>query len=139
MKTIVCNTKFDITPTGVLGQYKENREIVNHSDQTPINNLASWTRARNQQRNWETLTQIISLRCLPENITQPICTQNAWSFSFEVESLSAISDQPDDLYYLMHDANGVPMILGLDEDAGLGPAIETRPKDCNTWFRLQTP
>ena len=139
MKTIVCNTKFDITPTGVLGQYKENRETVNHSDQTPINNLASWTRARNQQRNWETLTQIISLRCLPENITQPSRDQNVWSFSFEVESLSAISDQPDDLYYLMHDANGVPMILGLDEDAGLSSAIETQPKDCNTWFRLQTP
>lgn len=139
MKTIVCNTKFDITPTGVLGQYKENREIVNHSDQTPINNLATWTRARNQQRNWETLTQIISLRCLPENITQPVRKQNAWSFTFEVESLSAISAQPDDLYYLMHDATGVPMILGLDEDAGISSAIETRLEDCNTWFQLQTP
>ena len=139
MKTIVCNTKFDITPTGVLGQYKENRETVNHSDQTPINNLATWTRARNQQRNWETLTQIISLRCLPENITQPVRKQNTWSFSFEVESLSALSDQPDDLYYLMHDAIGVPMILGLDEDAGISPAVDTRPNDCNTWFRLQTP
>lgn len=136
MQTIICTTNFDITATDVLGQYKPNRDIVNQSDQTPIQNLAAWTRARNQQRNWETITQIIMLRCLPEHIVKPQRSGDSWSFTFSLENLAHVSNRPDDLYYLLQDAHGVPMIIGLDEQPHTSSVIDTIGADRNTWFDL---
>ena len=58
----MCQTLFDITATGVTGHFKTTR--VPYVDQAgqEIVDQATWNRSRNQQRNWETLTQILGLR-----------------------------------------------------------------------------
>ena len=136
MITIECSTGFDITATGVLGQYKENREIRNQSDGSAITSHEAWLRARNQQRNWETMNQIISLRCLPENIQIPRRDGDIWRFVFDIDSLAAVSDQSGDLEFLRRDAEGVPMILGLEEAKGLDTMIRTLGTVINTDFRV---
>ena len=136
MTTIECSTGFDITATGVLGQYKENREIQNQADGSTIVNREAWLRARNQQRNWETMNQIIALRCLPENIQMPRRDGDIWRFEFDIDSLAAVSDQPGDLEFLRRDADGVPMILGLEEATGLDAMIRTQGTVINTDFRV---
>lgn len=138
MKTIVCSTRFDITATGVLGQYKENRVTINQATGAVIRDRDAWVRARNQQRNWETMTQIILLRCLPENIVLPKISHDNWWFEFDVDSTAALSAQPDDLAFLISDAHGVPMITGLDESNGIAALIRTHGEDLNTWFQTKT-
>jgi hypothetical protein len=132
---IQCRTGFDITATGVRSHYRENRIPFRDDAGHDITDISSWTRARNQQRNWETINQIISLRCLPERIAMPQRSSNCWTFDFEILSLSSISAGDDDLGLLLQDANGIPMITGLDEamtlDAILKPGY-------NIWFELQT-
>jgi hypothetical protein len=70
----------------------------------PIQDLAAWNRSRNQQRNWETLLQILGLRA-----------------------------QPMDLG-LLNDCNGVPMLTGLTEKSGVERTISTHGADQNIWF-----
>lgn len=98
--------------------------------------LPATVKARNQQRNWDTMNQIISLRCLPENITNPRRENNLWTFSFAVPSLSTIAQHDDDFFYLIYDANDVPMITGLDEINNLPPLLKTKGTDINCWFSL---
>lgn len=136
MITIECSTGFDITATGVLGQYRENREIRNLADGSTIANREAWLRARNQQRNWETMNQIIALRCLPENIQTPRRVGDQWKFQFDIDTLAAVSDQFGDLEFLRRDAQGVPMIMGLDECQNLDAMIRTQGTMINTDFRV---
>lgn len=131
---IRCSTRFDVTATAVLGQYKENRETHNCANGVTIRDRSAWTKARNQQRNWETLNQIIALRCLPENIIIPRRYGHAWCFEFEIEHAAALSDQPNDLVYLINDAEGVPMIHGLEETALIDSVIHTLGVNVNTEF-----
>jgi hypothetical protein len=134
--TIECITRFDITATGVLGQYRENREIFNQADGSTIGDRVAWLKARNQQRNWDTVNQIIALRCLPYNIQAPRRQGEVWKFKFDLDSPAALSDQPGDLEFLRRDAQGVPMILGLDETTGLDATIQTQGVEVNTSFRI---
>ena len=133
MTQIQCRTLFDITATGVRSHYRESRIPFRDDTDQEIRDLRSWTRARNQQRNWETINQIISLRCLPERITIPRRDSQGWSFVFEIPSVAAIARDDDDLGWLCHDATDIPMITGLDEtgitDAMLRPGV-------NIWFSL---
>ena len=129
-----CITLFDITATGVLGKYQDDRNILNRADGSTIKDRDSWIRARHQQRNWETMNQIISLRCLPENIELPVRNGNTWQFEFSVPDLAALSATPGDLEFLINDANGVPMITQLGETRRLEPVIRARGPDTNTEF-----
>ena len=105
---ITCATLIDITNTGV---------IKGQSD------------ARDQQRNWETVVQLLSLKTQPLIIRGPKCFDNeelaylnfgefyqgqhkVWAFQFRGER--------DDFYsfqQLEEDFDLVPIILGLDESA----------------------
>lgn len=136
MITIRCSTWFDITATGVLGQYRENREVVDQACGGVIQDRSTWLRARNQQRNWDTMNQIIALRCLPENIRTPRRFGLVWQFDFDIPDLSAVSDQHGDLEFLRRDAHGVPMILGLLESPDLDSMICSRGDRINTEFRV---
>ena len=69
---IRCTTIFDITATGVTGHCKPSRMPFTDASGTAINNEQAWNLARNKQRNWETITQLISLRTQVDNITQPV-------------------------------------------------------------------
>jgi hypothetical protein len=137
---IECHTRFDITATGVRGHFRSGqlpfRDLVNHE----IRDQVSWTRARNQQRNWETVNQVISLRCLPENISfpaqQPGPNGTTWSFRFEVTDPAAVAKGDDAVGWLKADCVGVPMIIGLDEDQIDAETLDPAD-DGNIFFLVQ--
>jgi hypothetical protein len=135
---IECQTSFDITPTGVRNHHRS-RQVPGEDDfGRRIENQADWIRSRNQQRNWDTVNQIISLRCLPENITPPEKTLQAqrthWLFRFEISDPAAVASQQDPVGLLLADCRDVPMIVGLDEDADIGVVLDPGPDgNINFW------
>jgi hypothetical protein len=105
-------TLIDITQTGVVS-YSVERE-----------------QERNQQRNWETVIQLISLRTQPEILETKnfvadvkdysfgikyISEHKIWTFKFGVEYQDIYSDGPDVFGVLKHDFKITPVILGLTE------------------------
>ena len=133
MYKIKCTTRFDITATGKRRPFKTE---TRNTDQT-IREHQIWQKQRNQQSNWETINQLISLRCLPEDITTPVANQDhTWSFEFTVTDLRSIGRDDDELCYLRADADKVPMIVGLDEDTDTDTLLRTQDALCNTWFEL---
>jgi len=128
-----CMTTFDITSTGITGHFKSDRiPFVDKSNQN-INDIGSWNRARNQQRNWETLTQLISLRTQITDITYPEKDNKLWMFEFTVESPGAYGSLNDPTEILRYDSNGVPMIVDLFGGSITEPLI-TSGTDQNIWF-----
>ena len=88
---------------------------------------------RNQQRNWETVLQVLSLRTQP-HITHPPqeCTlykesnafgnffnspQKAWQFYFYAEHPEVYMLDSDPVGNLLKDFEQVPVIIGLNETA----------------------
>lgn len=117
---IRCSTLFDITKTGI------GRRQSATKDASIIEN-----KSRNQQINFETILQIISMRCQPENISNPqknvvekdsrwgseyskdkLCV---WQFTFTTYHRDVFYDGIDKLGNLYKDSDGVPMITNLDE------------------------
>lgn len=92
----------------------------------------SWHRSRNQQRNWETLKQLISLRVLPNDITDPWRQDQdstlVWSFEFDVDRPE---DLGPDLRDLKRDCEAVPMLVNLDENQ---TQCSVLLPDINIWF-----
>lgn len=130
---IRCRTLFDITATGTRGGFRSLQPGQRDESGRVIANLGQWHRSRNQQRNWETLNQIISLRCLPHEIQRPRREQDTWEFFFRVDSLAALSNEQT-LGALINDCADVPMILGLDEQPGLTPFLLGQGPETNVWF-----
>lgn len=132
---IQCKTLFDITATGVRNNYKASQYIYDHEGQL-IKSEVEWIKARNQQRNWETVNQIMSLRTLPERISAPVHRDDAWWFEFEIPNASALKTNEDELGLIKKDAQGVPMIVNLDEKSPLVPYIVIDGEDVNVWFEV---
>lgn len=130
-------TLIDITETNVLIQSAEQQK------------------QRNQQRNWETINQLLSLRAqLLEFTYLPVINENVanyafginyvgkhniWSFDFAVER--------EDVYAFNHDRYGVlkddfkitPIILGLDETiTPPQPLFYASGADKNIYFKTRT-
>lgn len=133
---IRCQTRFDITETGVKNRNHRAHTQFRDTSGRNITNEKEWHRARNQQANWETVNQVISLRTLPENISRPVHNVNAgiWSFEFVVVDPASICCDGDPVGYLLNDCAGVPMILGLEETTNLISFLITVGPDSNTWF-----
>jgi hypothetical protein len=130
---IQCQTLFDITATGTTGHVKPSRMPYVDSAGTKILDTESWNRSRNQQRNWETITQLISLRTQVDNLQNPVKIQDQWQFEFEVENENLFTSGVDALAVLKADCNGVPMLTGLNESASTGTVLKT---NTNIWFAL---
>lgn len=133
---ILCKTLFDCSRTGVTGNFRASEiPYVDRAGQT-VDNQQQWNRSRNQQRNYETLLQIFGLRTQPQNITQPVCENGTWQFTFESESegVFEMHDNPDPLAGLKLDCDGVPMMLHLTEKPGLAPVLTTSGQQQNIWF-----
>ncbi len=131
-----CQTLFDITATGVTGHFKVTRmPFVDRAGQH-IDNQDSWNRSRNQQRNWETLTQILGLRTQLFDVTDPVKDKSgtSWMFEFETETAGAFGPDSDPTQILRDDAEGVPMILDLDNRSDLIPVLRTHGAQQNIWF-----
>ena len=107
-------TLIDITPTGV----------INYSPQNEFK--------RNQQRNWETVQQILSLRTQPtiletDNVTADLKDyafginytgqHRIWTFKFGVDYADIYQEGPDKFGLIKSDFKITPIILGLDETA----------------------
>jgi hypothetical protein len=134
---ICCKTLFDITHTGITGHYRPARgEFVDRAGQT-IKDQRSWDRARNQQRNWETLTQLISLRTQVD-LSSPLYKNKSWKFEFEFEAENLFWKDNDPVGILKDDCNGVPMLLGLTEKDTLQPFLVTNGPGQNIWFETIT-
>jgi hypothetical protein len=130
---IQCQTLFDITATAVTGHIKPSRmPFVDHVGNR-ITDTETWHRSRNQQRNWETITQLISLRTQVNALTQPVKNDTGWQFEFEVENENLFTNGTDQLAVLKQDCAGVPMLTGLNESADTGIVLDV---DTNIWFAL---
>ena len=132
---IRCLTKFDITATGVKNHSRATRLPFKDEAGQTIDDMTTWNRARNQQRNWETLNQLISLRVLPEDISDPVRDGDCWAFEFSINSLETVSSLDKPLSLLIHDCQNVPMILGLDEN-NQGVTLTATGDNPNITFEL---
>jgi hypothetical protein len=108
-------TLIDITPTGV----------TNHTSAQEVE--------RNQQRNWETVQQIISLRTQPSILSTDHFEDNVnngynfginyrgrhkiWTFKFAVEYADIYQVGPDRFGLAKYDFQITPVVLGLTETA----------------------
>ena len=132
---IQCRTLFDITATGVTGHCKPSRMPFKDSADQTITDISAWNRSRNQQRNWETLTQLISLRTQVTELTLPVKNNDSWQFEFEVDNDNLFADLNDPLAVLKADCAGVPMLVGLNESADIESVLVN---NLNLWFSLMT-
>lgn len=133
---IVCCTLFDCSYTGVTGHYRPSEiPFIDQADQ-PVTGHDDWNRSRNQQRNWETLMQIIGLRTQPQDITKPEYKDNKWCFEFvaEADGVYSLTDNPDPLAGLKQDCDSVPMVVNLDEPSNILPIINVSGPGQNIWF-----
>ena len=132
----ICKTFFDITATGVTGHYKSSRVPFRDLTGNNIENELSWNRARNQQRNWETITQLISLRTQISELQNPKKDKTTWSFEFESDTPYAFGSETNPTELLLSDSAGVPMLVGLNNIANLTPLLIVSGPDQNIWFDI---
>ena len=108
------------------------------TDQTgrTIDNQTSWNFARNQQRNWETIMQMISLRAQPMIVKYSKKVGNYWELTFEVETPAVYSINGDVNNYdmLLNECQGIPMITGLGEKKHTPPHLVSQGEHQNIWF-----
>jgi hypothetical protein len=131
-----CYTLIDITYTGV----------------TRTSSDSAVKYKRNQQRNYETLLQIIGLRAQPMLFEKPYRhtndninsyqfgesftgAHNVWVLKFSVEHPDVFSENTNRFGLLECDMSQVPVITGLDETAVLPLSIFVTSLDFkNTYF-----
>lgn len=130
---IKCRTLFDISLTGVTGRFRTNALPFVDKAGRLVDNIDDWNYSRNQQRNFETLIQIISLRTQPMNISTPVKSGDYFEFTFTVETTDVFLDNSDELALLATDSSGVPMLVKLGEKSDLESIL--RP-NTNIWFEL---
>ena len=128
---IRCRTLFDCTVTGTTGTFRPSQIPYQDGGGAEILNQAAWNRSRNQQRNWETLLQIMQLRSQIEVIQPAEKQADGWHFVFAVDNGMVYGEH---LTELRRDAEGVPMITGLNE-----PEVQDAVLCCsgprqNIWF-----
>jgi hypothetical protein len=98
--------------------------------------LSDWNYARNQQRNWETITQILGLRTQVFELSNPVqdISSTHWMFEFETESDGIYGPDSDPVQVLRADAEGVPMLLNLGNQSDIDPVLVTSGPNQNIWF-----
>jgi hypothetical protein len=134
MIRIKCKTLFDITLTGVTGRFRPSVLPFVDRSGCKIDTQDKWNYARNQQRNLETLIQLISLRSQPLNLTDPIKREEYYEFTFDVETVDAYLDNNDELFLLRRDCEGVPMLVNLDEFEKIDSVLCCIGQRPNVWF-----
>lgn len=154
LQFVTVITLFDITKTGVLKIHNANiPAFLDDADQL-VRNRAEWDRSRNQQRNWETLMQIISMRAQPIMLENPVKVQNyniadigidsqygsnqtVWITSFATDHADVYATPSDPVGTLKQESMWVPMITGLKETATFSQScIITQTQGINTMFVL---
>ena len=131
-----CKTLFDITVTGVTGHYKSARVPFTEVTGKVVDDEKSWNHARNQQRNWETISQLISLRTQVFDASSPVEDNGSWTFEFEVETPQVFSDGVNELGLLLTDCNDVPMVTNLNETKTQSRSLYSAGPDQNISFNI---
>jgi hypothetical protein len=133
---VLCRTLFDCTYTGVTGHLRPQQLPFTTKTGLTIDTPEQWNRSRNQQRNWESVLQIISLRTQPMNVVPPIKHKDSWHFEFEVEAEGVLSSDisSDELAGLVSDCEGVPMVTGLNEESVITATLHAQGTNQNIWF-----
>lgn len=136
---------FDITASGVSSQHKNTAFPVITKQGQQITDPVALAQARNQQRNFDTLLQLLSLRTQIFEIKNPELTatppqqfhdkDRVWRMEFEIEPQSQWLVDNDDFWMLKQDSNGTPMIVGLTESPGLAPVLDTASKAPNILYQ----
>lgn len=123
-----CWTTFDITVTGVRNNFNINRLPLKDASGQIITTREQWHRSRNQQRNWDTINQLVSLRTLPHSVSLPQCQDTGdvrlWEFEFSIDQEDSLAEGDNMFGSLERDCRGVPMITGMDETAGQIQVLE---------------
>ena len=118
MQIIDVVTYFDCTPTATKSYRKLQPGTVNAVGHE-IKTIDDWNFSRNQQRNWETILQVVGLKTQTLDITNPVCMnrkdKKIWQFSFGIEHEDIYAMGYDKLGLLKQEVHGVPMIVGLNE------------------------
>jgi hypothetical protein len=109
---------------------------------------------RNQQRNWETVLQVIGLRAQPVDLVgarNPKMvsmqthnfgsyyrgSQRCWKFMFFIEHNEVFGPEEDPTRFLIQDFDEVPIITGLEETAAFpDPVFYTEGILKNLYFRV---
>lgn len=143
---IRCYTLFDITHTASVSR----RPSVNFTKEQ----LKDWETKRNAQTNFDTVLQIISIRCQPENFSPPEKKttnfkdstfgflfeneedQNYWTFDFDIPKENVFDDGIDTLGYLFSDCDGVPMVKTGREWTKIPDFLDTSPELKNIHFEV---
>lgn len=135
---ILTTTAFDITATGVTGNFRPDKLPMISETGAEIRDYLAWTRSRNQQRNLETVLQLAQMRSQIDEITRPQRDNNTglWSFEFSVERADVYAAGKDDLACLRDDCNNVPIVIGLDESPGCADTIRVHGAEQNIWFQV---
>ena len=141
MTKVECYCLFDISATGVTGHIKNMVFPMVTKTGLTINDQRELSNARNRQRNFDTILQLLGLRTQIFNITEPVLIENDstrfnnhnkyWMFSFEIEPQAQWSVDGDDFWMLKQDSDGTPMIVGLGEEQGLNPVIDATSDNPN--------
>ena len=129
---ILIKTLFDCTTTGVVGRYREERGAFQDQSGRWIRTEQDWNQARNQQRNYETLIQVLSLRTQIDNSTVAVQELDTWSFIVTTDRVGVFGQ---DLAYLLSDCENVPMITGLREKVDLPNQLRSQGAEPNIWFQ----
>jgi hypothetical protein len=130
---ICIATSFDCTATGVTGHFRTAQLPLTDRAGQAVTNELEWNRSRNQQRNFETLLQLVGLYTQPLDVSDPVYDAAAqlWRFEFDVEFAGIFATESDSIGLLKQQAQGVPMIVGLTEDALLDRQLAS---DVNIFF-----
>lgn len=149
MQRIKAYTLLDITNTGIVRNFKKDFLPYTDKNGNIINSEQEWLFGRRQERNYETLLQVLSLRTQPMDIEGPIIIEDdikkyqfgkqyktqhpIWMMEFGYETVNALATDDDPIGLLYSDCNNVPMIVNLNEGGNVSPYI-----DCvdtkNTYF-----
>ncbi len=144
---IRCFTLFDITKTDVLNR----KQPVNLTEEQ----IQSWEYRRNTQCNYDTISQVISLRSQPENSTNTTKTiinfkesmrfgflfdeeedQLCWHFDFTISHKNVFDDGITELGALDTDCTDVPIIKTGTEWDKLPQFLDTSPELRNIYFEV---
>ena len=68
------------------------------------------------------------------DLLEPIVHQDLWSFEFEVETPSVYGTPENPIEVLQVDAEGVPMLINLDNREEVSPFLIMSGPSQNIWF-----
>jgi hypothetical protein len=142
---------FDITSTAVNGHQRNVEYPYVSRSGVEINNPRDLAQARNQQRNLDTVLQLLGMRTQVFEISKSEITSDippefawagtesrVWRFTFEIEPQSQWTVDGDNFCILKADSELTPILLGLTETAKMEPWIKTQGPNINIIYYAKT-